>query len=43
MEEDLYGDEEEDDDEEDDEMYEMVCPSCGDEICINESILPTER
>ena len=38
LEEDLYGDDEEDD-EEDDEMYEVVCPSCGDEICINESIL----
>lgn len=40
LEEDFYGDEDEDEDEdEEDEMYEVVCPRCGDEICINESIL----
>ena len=38
LEEDFYGDDE-DDEEDEDEMYEVVCPSCGDEICINESIL----
>ena len=27
------------DDEDDDELYEVVCPSCGDTICLNEGML----
>ena len=29
----------EDDDEDDDELYEVVCPCCGDTICLNEGML----
>lgn len=46
LEDDFYEIEDEDDDccccEDDDcdeDMYEVVCPSCGDSICLNESIL----
>ncbi|MBR7007051.1 MAG: hypothetical protein IKH90_00225 [Ruminococcus sp.] len=46
LEEDFYGldDDEEDDDEcdcccDDDEMYECICPSCGDKIMLDENII----
>ena len=46
VEDDLYDDEDDDDDDyafddfdEDSEYYEVVCPSCGDEICVSEDIL----
>lgn len=43
VEDDLYDDEEDEDDfedfDEDGEYYEVVCPSCGDEICVSEDIL----
>ena len=43
VEDDLYDVEEEDEDfddfDEDGEYYEVVCPSCGDEICVSEDIL----
>ena len=26
-------------DDDDDELYEVVCPSCGDTICLNEGML----
>ncbi len=36
------GDDDDDDDEDDDEeLYEVVCPKCGDSICINESVIDT--
>jgi len=46
VEDDLYDEEEDDEDfddfddfDEDGEYYEVVCPSCGDEICVSEDIL----
>lgn len=41
---DLYDEDEEDDDEdyelgEDEELYECVCPSCGDTICLDETLI----
>ena len=43
VEDDLYDEENDDDDfedfDEDGEYYEVVCPSCGDEICVSEDIL----
>jgi len=43
VEDDLYDDEEGEEDfddfDEDGEYYEVVCPSCGDEICVSEDIL----
>jgi hypothetical protein len=47
LEEDFYETDDEDDDEDDccccdddeDSLYEVVCPSCGDAICINEAML----
>lgn len=43
LEDDFYGfDDEEDDDDEyddDDELYEVVCPTCHDTICLDESML----
>lgn len=43
VEDDLYDDEDDDDDfdefDEDEEYYEVVCPTCGDEICVSEDIL----
>ncbi|MBQ3692448.1 MAG: hypothetical protein II931_03900 [Clostridia bacterium] len=43
VEDDLYDSEEDDEDfddfDEDGEYYEVVCPSCGDEICVSEDIL----
>lgn len=45
VEDDLYDVEEDDDDDdydefdEDEEYYEVVCPTCGDEICVSEDIL----
>lgn len=43
LEEDFYEDEDEDDDEDDffdeDELYEITCPACGDQICVDESML----
>lgn len=34
-----YDDEYDDDDFDDDDVYEVTCPSCGDTICLNESML----
>ncbi len=42
VEDDLYDDEEDDlddDFDEDAEYYEVVCPKCGDEICVSEDVL----
>ncbi|MBQ5566116.1 MAG: hypothetical protein IIT42_04675 [Clostridia bacterium] len=42
VEDDLYDDDEDDDFDdfdEDGEYYEVVCPNCGDEICVSEDIL----
>lgn len=40
VEDDLYDDEDDFDDfDEDNEYYEVVCPECGDEICVSEDIL----
>ncbi len=42
VEDDLYDDEDDDDFDdfdEDSEYYEVVCPDCGDEICVSEDIL----
>lgn len=43
VEDDLYDEENDDEDfedfDEDSEYYEVVCPSCGDEICVSEDIL----
>ena len=43
VEDDLYDEDDDDDDfedfDEDSEYYEVVCPSCGDEICVSEDIL----
>ena len=41
VEDDLYDEDEEDfeDFDEDSEYYEVVCPTCGDEICVSEDIL----
>ena len=41
VEDDLYDEEDEDFDDfdEDSEYYEVVCPTCGDEICVSEDIL----
>lgn len=41
VEDDLYDDEDDDFDDfdEDSEYYEVVCPKCGDEICVSEDIL----
>jgi DNA-directed RNA polymerase subunit RPC12/RpoP len=43
VESDFYEDEDEDDDEEDDEFYEVECPSCGEEIYVDEDILEDEK
>lgn len=32
-------DDDDDEDDDDEELYEVVCPKCGDAICINESIV----
>lgn len=43
LEEEIYGDDEDEDDCdcgcEDDELYDVECPNCGDEICIDETML----
>lgn len=52
LEDDYYGYDDDDDDDDDDccccdndeddeELYEVVCPKCGDSICINDSIIET--
>ena len=38
LEEEFYGDEDDDEDDED-TLYEVECPSCGDKICLDESML----
>ena len=40
LEEEFYCDDEDDDDDDDeDTLYEVECPSCGDKICLDESML----
>ncbi len=41
LEDDYYSFEEDDDDDEydDEELYEVVCPNCGDTVCVDESML----
>lgn len=39
LEEEFYGDLDDEDDDDDDTLYEVECPSCGDKICLDESML----